>query len=130
MKSYHFLIGNRKRGRFWLDIALIALGITGLFIGRYFVSVLLLLVATLGLATNKKKVVSVSDKGVIYPFYRSKQFSWSEISNVILKDGMLTIDLADNRIIQNTVFNADINEPAFNEFCKLQLDIHSKKAHI
>lgn len=124
MKPFHFLIENKKPGRFWLDIALIVLGIIGIFIGKYIVSVLLMFVASLGLITNKKKVVSISDYGVDYPFYRSKRFAWNDISNVILKDGMLTIDLADNRILQNTILN-EVDEPGFNEYCKRQINVHS-----
>ena len=43
-----------------------------------------------------------------------KKYQWSEISNIILKDNILTIDLLNNKIIQGEIVN-DIDEKAFNK---------------
>ena len=49
---------------------------------------------------------------------------WKDISNVVLKDGILTIDLKNNKLIQSVISkeSADINEREFNLFCKEQLN--------
>lgn len=55
--------------------------------------------------------------------FPKKRFSWNEISNVILKDGLLTIDLRNNQLIQKQV-DAVVNpetEAEFNEFCRENL---------
>ncbi|MGC4034655.1 MAG: hypothetical protein QM764_01750 [Chitinophagaceae bacterium] len=45
------------------------------------------------------------------------------MSNAILKDGILTIDFKNNKIIQAEIDEeyAVVNEKEFNEFCKRQL---------
>ena len=47
---------------------------------------------------------------------------WSSLNNIILKDGVLTIDYKDNKVLQTEV-NEDfyINEAEFNEFCRKKL---------
>ena len=74
-----------------------------------------------GLATINKNVV-VSDPGIYYPSFPPRNFQWQDISNVILKDGLFTIDRKNNRLIQQMI-TADtvVNEKEFNDFCKKKL---------
>lgn len=57
--------------------------------------------------------------GIMLNSFPSKQYNWDEVINVILKDGMLTVDLKNNRIIQReTEDNVSSElEKEFNEFC-------------
>ena len=65
--------------------------------------------------------VNFSDQ-IIYPSFPKRIIHWKELSNVILKDGLLTIDFKNNKIIQQSIMYADrVNEKEFNEFCKKQL---------
>jgi hypothetical protein len=50
--------------------------------------------------------------------------SWDEVNNVILKDGLLTIDFKNNKLFQHIILNSeeDISEKEFNEFCRQQLN--------
>jgi len=52
-----------------------------------------------------------------------KTYSWSEIDNVVLKDGLLSVDLKNNHLVQMEVTKEsdDINEADFNKFCTQQL---------
>jgi hypothetical protein len=46
-----------------------------------------------------------------------KKYSWADIENVILKDGILTIDFKDNKLIQAEVDpSTPIDEAQFNSF--------------
>ena len=52
-----------------------------------------------------------------------KIYLWKDVANVILKDGLLTIDLKNNTLIQKQV-NDEVSpeiEAEFNGFCKQQL---------
>jgi hypothetical protein len=56
-----------------------------------------------------------------------KRFLWSELNNVILKDGILTIDKKNDKIFQGEVNEevpADV-EIEFNNFCKANLQVHN-----
>ena len=49
---------------------------------------------------------------------------WNEVSNLILKDNILTIDLKNNKLIQHTINeneNKELDETAFNTFVQQQL---------
>ena len=51
-----------------------------------------------------------------------KKYSWSELDNVILKDGILTIDFKDNKLIQAEIDpNSLIDEKEFNYFANDRL---------
>jgi len=50
-----------------------------------------------------------------------RQHPWSVFSNVIMKDGLLTLDYCNNRLFQKEVRDGETDEAAFNEFCRIQL---------
>ncbi|MBX2931812.1 MAG: hypothetical protein KF781_07705 [Chitinophagaceae bacterium] len=50
----------------------------------------------------------------------NKKYQWNELQNVVLKDGLLTIDFRNNKLLQLEIDNL-INEKEFNEFCQQQL---------
>ena len=58
-----------------------------------------------------------------------RTFDWTQLSNVILRDNMLTIDFKDNRLFQKETDNTDDeaydgSEDEFNAFCREQLSLH------
>jgi hypothetical protein len=70
----------------------------------------------------RKFEVLVEKKGIIYPSFPKRKILWNELQNIILKDGILTIDLKNNKLIQQELEEDDaVNEKEFNEFCKQQL---------
>lgn len=82
-----------------------------------------LLFSILDPISRRKLCVQFYNEKVIYPAIISKKILWNEISNVILKDGILTIDLKNNKIIQQEIDESiiPVNEKEFNEFCRQQL---------
>ncbi len=70
--------------------------------------------------SSRKMVVRFFDDRIIYPSFPKRNMNWGELSNVILKDCILTIDHKNNKIYQNEIMT-EINEPAFNEFCNERL---------
>jgi hypothetical protein len=64
------------------------------------------------------------EESVVFNSFPQKKYAWSEITNAILKDGILTIDLKNNKLIQKEV-NDDVSsqdEKDFNEFCRQRLN--------
>jgi hypothetical protein len=62
---------------------------------------------------------------ISYPSFPQKKIEWNEVSNLILKDNILTIDLKNNKLIQHTIKeneNKDLDETAFNIFIQQQLN--------
>lgn len=70
----------------------------------------------------RKFDVIVSKENIIYPSFPRKTIEWKELQNMVLKDGLLTIDFRNNKLLQQETEGDDtINEKEFNEFCREQL---------
>jgi hypothetical protein len=69
--------------------------------------------------------IGFSDSQVVFNTLLKKKYHWSDLSNVVLKDGLLTIDFLNNRLIQREVEedddDEDVPEEEFNAFCKMHL---------
>lgn len=75
------------------------------------------------IAQRELKII-VQQDNVIYPSFPKKIISWNELSNILLKDGLLTIDLKNNIIYQHYPEKTikPVNEKEFNEFCQAMLN--------
>lgn len=82
-----------------------------------------LLLAGLYFISTRKLTIGISDEGVNYPTFPARNIPWGEVSNLILKDDILTIDLKNNKIYQHQIEYSDntVNEPEFNDFCRTKL---------
>jgi len=60
---------------------------------------------------------------VKFPSFPPRRLDWETFSNVVLKDGVLTIDFRNNRLMQQPVETpvSREEEEEFNEFCRQQL---------
>ena len=69
--------------------------------------------------------IGFSENQVVFNSLLKKKYSWAKVNNVVLKDGMLTIDFHNNRILQREVEDdideEDVSEEEFNEYCREQL---------
>ena len=92
--------------------------------GFWIPEILNFLFAILNLYASQTPIVSINETDIIYPSLPKKKFSWQELTNLILKDGLLTIDLKNNRIIQQKIAetSSTVDEKEFNEFCRQQLN--------
>ena len=64
--------------------------------------------------------VAFDGEEIVFNSFPQKKYTWSEVNNAVLKDGLLTIDLKNNTLIQHPVDEAvpqDI-EVEFNSFCQ------------
>ncbi|MBK5271728.1 MAG: hypothetical protein JJE22_12020 [Bacteroidia bacterium] len=72
--------------------------------------------------TSRSLVVLFSEEEIIYPSFPKRTIQWQQLNNVILKDGILTIDCKNNRVYQDAI-DSDVNEASFNDFCNEQLKL-------
>jgi hypothetical protein len=88
-------------------------------------AIIIALIFLLIMAVKKRKaIVFISADGVVLKRVLSKtRYPWQELDNVVLKDGLLTIDLLSNKILQAELAkeNEAVNEEQFNLFCRLHL---------
>jgi hypothetical protein len=71
-----------------------------------------------------------SKEGIVINRLFRKKYPWNLFNNILLKDGMLTMDFKNNKIFQREAVDdedPDAGEDEFNDYCRGQLD---KKAAI
>jgi hypothetical protein len=73
---------------------------------------------------SKRKIVFFSASDIVYPSFPLKKINWGKLNNCLLKDGLLTIDFKNNKIIQQAIDESktSVNEKEFNDFCQQQLN--------
>ena len=89
----------------------------------YWLAVSIVILGLLFILSIKRKLVVLDAEKIIYPSFPKKQIQWDELNNVMLKDGLLTIDFKNNKLIQQLIDESvsSVNEKEFNDFCKEQL---------
>jgi predicted PurR-regulated permease PerM len=93
-----------------------------LFLQLYLISVINIIFLIFHNLNNRRLIVSLNDKNIVYPSLPKRQIKWQELNNLVLKDGLLTIDFKNNKIIQaETEGNDAVDEKQFNNFCKTAL---------
>ena len=78
----------------------------------------------LDILAHRKLKLTVSENKIDYPSFPRKVIEWNEITNLVLKDGLVTIDFKNNKLIQQLIDEKKmtIDEKEFNDFCKQQLN--------
>lgn len=76
------------------------------------------------MVSRRRLAIGINQQEISYPSYPVKKIHWTEVSNLILKDDILTIDLKNNKIYQHYVKDPSnyVDEAAFNRFCQQQLE--------
>ena len=90
----------------------------------WWLSIALAFIVLFDLMVHKTLEVKISENKIILPSLIKKEVEWNELNNLILKDGLLTIDFKNNKLFQHLLLNSDedVDEKSFNAFCKQQLN--------
>lgn len=68
--------------------------------------------------------IGFTDHQVLINTLFKKKYDWSQFNNVILKDGVLTLDFANNKVLQKEILDEeddDADEDEFNDYCRQRL---------
>jgi hypothetical protein len=69
--------------------------------------------------------VGFGDDHIVINSLFKRKYRWNQFSNVVLKDGIITLDFANNRILQREIEDDededDADEEEFNEYCRSRL---------
>ena len=70
-------------------------------------------------------ILHINENGISFPrIFRYQLFSWNEFNHIILRDGLLTLDFKNNRVVQldlDQPFNED-QTAMLNNFCQSHTD--------
>jgi hypothetical protein len=87
-------------------------------------SIIFLIAAILEKPVKVQPEYAFDDDSIVYNSFPQKNYPWNEVQNVVLKDGMLTIDFKNNKIVQRSV-NDEVSKQVvteFNDYCKGRLN--------
>ena len=117
-----YIIASFKKKKQLAFLSLvIGISLYWILIGYWWISLIMIMLFYLYNLSKRKLKVSFANQ-IIYPSFPTRIIQWNELNNVILKDGLLTIDFKNNKIIQQLIKHSNaINEKEFNEFCRQQL---------
>jgi len=71
-----------------------------------------------------KKEVGFSNEEVVFNTLLKKRYEYNAFRNVLIKDGLLTMDFSNNKIVQREIDGEVTNEieEEFNAFCKTKIE--------
>jgi len=123
---YLFTIAYNNKIRAYIrtfTLATFCLSACWLLAGPWWVALLSLVLVAFYLGAQRELLITVSASHIIYPSLPKRKILWKELNNLVLKDGLLTIDFKNDHIIQHFP-EQKMNWPdekEFNEFCKEKL---------
>ena len=124
--TYQFIALFKKTVSPFIKSILISTFAISLFwtlFGFWWIGVITSGLVILYVIAKKEIKVKVDCEKILLPSFPVKNIKWDELNNLILKDGLLTIDFKNNKIFQHFVEeDYKVNEKEFNEFCRQQLN--------
>lgn len=69
--------------------------------------------------------IGFSDKEIVINSLFKRRYQWAQFDNILLKDGLLTLDFTNNRILQREIEDDEddeADEDEFNAWCRKQLN--------
>lgn len=112
---------NEKRP--YIYIAIFLAGMAWFKNENWLACAICIVVGFLFVGIYRELKVLITKNKIVYPSFPKKNISWSQLNNLVLKDGILTIDFKNNKLIQQYLENGkpSPDQKEFNEFCKEQL---------
>lgn len=98
--------------------------------GNAWVGGLLLVIAFLEKQVKFPNEIGFSTVSITLNTFPKKKYNWNEIVNAVLKDGLITIDYKNNKLLQKEV-EQNISpelEKEFNKFCRDRLETRKSQS--
>jgi hypothetical protein len=71
--------------------------------------------------------VHIDDNGLKLPVVRRRFIPWSEVEQVVLRFGTLTINCIDNHFFQWNILDPDFDNEIFEQFCNVKVEENISK---
>lgn len=122
---YVFVSVRKKKEIAFYRLALFAAAI-GWFtepVSNYWMAGLFLLAALLERQVKFPQEMGVDESGITFNTLPAKEYEWKEINNLLLKEGILTVDYKNNKLYQHEI-ESEVHpalEREFNHYCQSKL---------
>ena len=121
------ILAKRKNGQAYFRLGLLFASI-GWVIGfqrNVYMAVLYALAGILEKQVKFPQEIGFSDNGIYFNTLPRRTIQWNDVANVVIKDGLITIDQKNNKLLQKEIegFVTEETETEFNVFCRQKLSI-------
>ena len=67
--------------------------------------------------------IGFTNERIVFNTFIKRKFLWTDFTNIVLKDNILTIDFKNNRLFQKETIDddSDADEDEFNEYCRRKI---------
>lgn len=115
---------DKKKGPPFKFVAEMVISLSWWLTGYGWAGIITLVLGLLYLVAKRPLVLTISGESVRYPSFPPREITWDSLNTLLLKDGMVTIDFRDNRLIQQLVETdfTSVQEQEINDFCRQQLN--------
>ena len=92
-------------------------------VGYWWVGIVMWPISLLAQIASNDKKIEFNSKEIKLASPFGKIFIWQELQNIVLKDGLLTLDFKNNKLLQTPILNelTEAETKQFNDFCNQQL---------
>jgi hypothetical protein len=120
---FRFYQSRKNKTLFFIDeVAFFVLAGCWIVLHHYLFAIFCALIGVLYYFSLQKIQFVFSEELIIGMNFPRTEYQWAKFSNVMLRDGILTLDFTNNRLIQMEVEDDNtINEFEFNEFAKQKI---------
>lgn len=117
---------NRKKAHalHYLMFGFVLFGLGWLMLGQPLIALMTFVFFVFGWKEQTPRIITLSQENIRINTFPQKKFAWNELDNFQCKEGLLTLDFKDNRLLQFSIhesLNPDLNEQHVMEFQKLIL---------
>jgi hypothetical protein len=125
---FRFYQSRKNKAFFFIDeVAFFVLAGCWIVLHHYLFAIFCALIGTLYHFSLQKIHFVFSGELIIRMNFPRTEYQWAKFNNVMLRDGILTLDFTDNKLIQMEVEdNITINEFEFNAFAKQKIKQYSQ----
>lgn len=93
-------------------------------VSNYWIAALYVAAALFERQVKFPQEIGVDEKGITFNSFPAKEYPWSEVENIILKDGIITVDYNNNNRFYQKEIESEVSvalEKEFNNYCRQQL---------
>ena len=124
--SWNVYYSAVKRRKVYYSRALLIAALVWMKMPYYqWLSFVFIILALLEYQAKYAVEIGFADTEIKFNTLLKKRYSWSDFTNIVLKDGLLTLDFTNNKILQREIEDDDeedeADEKEFNEYCQRQL---------
>ena len=120
---YRVYVCNKNRQSFFFDEWIFFLLMILWANDNFLIAVTNLVLFLLYTVSIQKIIYSFDSSHIKQKNFPWKKYHWNELSNVIIKDNLLTMDFKNNKLMQGEITTDEVNDAEFNAFVRKHLNV-------